>query len=273
MAFLTTSDGISLAVRDEQLRSPRARIVIVHGYAEYSGRYAELVERLTAHNFECHLFDLRGHGHSGGVPAHVSSFGLYIDDLRLVIQHVRETGRPRVPLLIIAHSLGGLITLELIRREPESCDGVVVSSPFLKPAFEIPMLKKLVARGASRIAPALPFSNTLDPTLLSTDREVVESYASDPLVQRTTTPRWFTEVENAQETVQEHAGEIRSPLLMLLGGDDQVADHRLAEQVFASIGSADKTLRTYEGLRHEVLNELARDTVVNDLLTWLEAHS
>jgi len=271
--FLTTSDGIALAVFDEELPSPRARIVIVHGYAEHSGRYTELVQRLMPHKFECHRFDLRGHGHSGGVPAHVSSFGLYIDDLRLVIRHVVETRSAHVPLLIIAHSLGGLITLESIRTQPESCDGVVVSSPFLKPAFEIPMLKKLVAWGASRIAPTLPFSNTLDPSWLSTDREVVESYATDPLVQRTTTPRWFTEVEHAQKTVQEHADEIRSPLLMLLGGDDQVADHLLAQQVFASIGSADKTIKTYEGLRHEVLNELARDTVVNDLVIWLQAHS
>jgi acylglycerol lipase len=273
VAFLTTADGIALALYDENISSARARIVIVHGYAEYSGRYSDLVRRLAEHNFECHRFDLRGHGQSGGVPAHVSRFGLYVDDARAVVQHVQSLASSPGPLIILGHSLGGLIALELIRQYPNIGDAVAVSSPFLGPGFHIPLLRKVIARVASWIAPALRFRNEINPKAVSSDPEVVAAYASDPLIHRTTTPRWFTEVAKAQRLVLRHAAEIRSPLLMLLGTDDRIADHHLGKLLFDAVASSDKILKVYSGFRHEVFNESQRDRVISDLLDWLRAHS
>jgi len=269
VTFLTASDGIAIAVEDHDLRAPRSRIVIVHGYAEHRGRYADLVSRLAPQGFECHLFDLRGHGHSGGIPAHVARFEQYLDDLQRVVARTRSRMDLPTPLFLIGHSLGGLIALEFCRANENSCDGLVVSSPFLRPAFHIPMVKKILAWGASRIAPTLPFDNTLNPKWLSTDQKVAEAYASDPLVKRTTTPRWFTEVRSAQQALRDHAAEIRLPLLMLLAADDRIADHHAAEVVFAAIGSADKTLEVYPGLRHEIFNEVERAMVINDVISWI----
>ena len=115
MSLLTASDGIAIALEDHDLPEPRARIVIVHGYAEHRGRYAHLVSRLVAHGFECHLFDLRGHGHSGGVPAHVAHFEQYVDDLQRVVDRVRAGADSPAPLIILGHSLGGLISLQFAR--------------------------------------------------------------------------------------------------------------------------------------------------------------
>lgn len=273
MSFLTASDGIAIAVEDHDLRAPRARIVIVHGYAEHRGRYAYLVSRLAPHGFECHLFDLRGHGHSGGIPAHVARFEQYLDDLQRVVLRTRSRMDVPTPLFLIGHSLGGLIALDLCRANENSCDGLVVSSPFLRPGFRIPMVKKVLAWGASRIAPTLPFDNKLNPEWLSTDHKVAEAYASDPLVKRTTTPRWFTEVRKSQRALRDHATEIRLPLLMLLGAEDHVADPHVAEEVFAAVSSADKTLEVYPGLRHEIFNEVERDMVINDVIGWLRSHA
>jgi alpha-beta hydrolase superfamily lysophospholipase len=273
VAFFNAADGIALAVYDENVPSPRARIVIVHGYAEYSGRYNEVVRDLAASNFECHLFDLRGHGHSGGVPAHVSRFGLYVEDTRAAVERVQSLASAPAPLIIVAHSLGGLIALELVRQYPKICDAIAVSSPFLGPAFHIPLHRKLIARVASRIAPALPFRNEINPKAVSTDPEVVAAYASDPLIRRTTTPRWFTEVAKAQRTLLQLAAEIHAPLLMLLGTDDRLADHHLGKRLFDDVSSSDKTIKVYSGFRHEVFNESQRDLVISDLLGWLRAHS
>lgn len=268
-ATITTHDGLALAVEDREVPSPRARVVIVHGYAEHRGRYASLADRLVAESFACHLFDLRGHGHSGGTAAHVARFDDYLSDLELVIARVRDSR----PLLLLAHSLGGLIALRYVQLHSNAADALAVSSPFLRPGFEVPAAKRLLAQVASWCAPSLPFDNTLDPDWISTDAAVVEAYRTDPLVLRKTTPRWFTEVERAQTALIAGASEVTLPLLMLLGGEDKIADHELASTVFERIGSADKTLLRYEGYRHEVFNEVGRAVVIDDLVAWLRAHA
>ncbi|HVS31028.1 MAG TPA: alpha/beta hydrolase, partial [Thermoanaerobaculia bacterium] len=115
--------------------------------------------------------------------------------------------------------------------------------------------------------------NTLEAEWLSTDEAIVQEYQADPLVQRTTTPRWFIEVEAAQKMLVRHAPEVTTPLLMLLGEDDKVADHTLARTVFDLLGSADKELQIYAGLRHEVFNERARHRVFSDVVGWLKQRS
>jgi len=267
---LTAHDGIPLAVEDHELPSPRARVLIVHGYAEHRGRYAELTARLMAEGFECHLFDLRGHGGSGGALAHVAQFSDYLEDLALVVRHVRRDARP---LILVAHSLGGLIALAYVRRSGADVDALAVSSPYLRPAFRVPAVKKGMAAVASRVAPTMKFASGLDPQWLSHDERIVTAYATDPLVFRITTPRWFIEVERAQRELLDGAAEIRLPLLMQLGEEDRIADHRRSIEVFRRIGSADKTLVPYAGLRHEIYNELARDRVIDDLLAWLRSRT
>jgi lysophospholipase len=267
---LTASDGVTLAIDDRKLPAPRARLVIVHGYAEHFGRYDEFVERLEPHDFECHRFDLRGHGHSAGVAGHVARFEEYLDDLRLFVEHVRALAGDDRPLFLIGHSLGGLIALEYIRRHRGAWRGLVVSSPFLRPGFEVPLVRRVLAAIASHVAPQLSLANPLEPSMVSNDAATVTAYANDPLVFRRTTPRWFTEVESAQEELCDHAAEVTLPLLMLLGGQDEIADHRLAAEVFERIGSEDKTLKQYATMRHEVFNETDRGVVYAELISWLQ---
>ena len=270
---ITTPDGIDLAVEDFDVPQARADLVIVHGYAEHRGRYRPLVEELGARGFRCRTFDLRGHGESGGVAAHVGRFQDYIDDLGLVVEGIRKGEGDSRPLIIVAHSLGGLIALHFARSSPQSCNALAVSSPFLGPAFEVPSSKKVLAAIASKVAPTLPFDNPLNPRWLSHDAEIVAAYEADPLVHRTTTPRWYVEVSRAQEEIIAGAGAIRVPLLMLIGEDDRIADHRLALELYEKAGSEDKALRRYPAFKHEVFNEIGRDRVVADLITWLESHS
>lgn len=255
-------------MEDHELPSPRARVIIVHGYGEHRGRYAHVVSRLAREGFECHLFDLRGHGQSGGTVAHVDRFEQYLDDLQLVVQHV---GHSR-PLFLVSHSLGGLIALSYVRRGDHGVDGLAVSDPYLHPAFRIPAARKALASVLSRILPKLSVNNGLDAKWLSHDEAIVRAYVDDPLVFKTTTPRWYTEVTRAQRELIDGASGIRLPLLMLVGEGDRIADPRVALDVFERAGSADKTLRRYPGLFHEIFNEIEREAVIDDLVAWLALH-
>jgi alpha-beta hydrolase superfamily lysophospholipase len=136
----------------------------------------------------------------------------------------------------------------------------------------------MLARVLSLVTPRLRLPNGLNPRWVSRDEAVVAAYVADPLIFDKTTPRWYMEVTAAQRTLVTHAHEIRTPALFLLAGGDRIADHRIALDVFARLGTSDKQLRTYPELYHEVFNELAaaREVVIGDLLAWLDsrlAHS
>ena len=270
---LQTSDGLTLAGEHHLRPDCRAAVVIIHGYAEHTGRYDEVVAALGEAGYECHLLDLRGHGRSGGVHGYVSRFGEYLDDLDLFLQRVEEVRaqvpQREVPRILLGHSLGGLISLSYVLRRPEAFAALAVSSPFLPPAMEVTALKAGLAAVVSRLAPTYLMKSELESRWLSHDPAVVAAYDQDPLVFKTLSPHWFFQIREAQEEVLQRAGEILLPSLFLLGEADRIADPARSRQVYERLGSAEKQIVVYPGFFHEVLNEVDRLRVVHDLLTWL----
>lgn len=269
MDTLRAADGLSLAVERHPVTDCRARVVIVHGYAEHKGRYRKLVSELTGAGYECHLLDLRGHGGSEGRRGHVARFSDYREDLHLVARAAGEELPSGVPLVLLGHSLGGLVSLDFVIHHPETFSALAVSSPFLAPAFSIPPVKKTLGKIVARILPTLAIPSGLKAAWLSHDPEIVRAYTEDPLIFPTTTLGWFTAVEATQEEVFARAAEIRLPALFLIGGSDPIAAPSRGRAVFDRLGSPDKRLEVYDGLFHEVFNELERARVVADLLAWL----
>jgi alpha-beta hydrolase superfamily lysophospholipase len=262
-----TYDGLALSARHHLPPSPRARVVLLHGYAEHVGRYAEVIAGLTGAGFECHTLDLRGHGQSEGVRGHVLRFEDYLEDVDRLLESLPGTTLPR---FLVGHSLGGLISLGYVLRRPAAFVGLAVSSPFLLPAMPIPWLKETLATAVSRFAPTFLMDSEIDARGLSHDPAIVEAYIADPVVFKTVNPRWFFEIRKAQDEILERAGEIRLPTLFLLGGADPIAQPERGRQIFERLGSTDKRLQVYDGLFHEVLNEIERERVLFDLLGWLE---
>ncbi len=269
-----THDGLELVGEHHRMASPRGRLVIVHGFGEHRGRYRRLVGELLGAGFECHLFDLRGHGDSGGRRGHVGRFADYLDDLaRFAAQAGRHTEPgSTAPWVLFGHSLGGLIAADFVLRPDPPFAALGLSSPFFA-SPDSPPFARLIAAVARRLRPRLRLHVPFSPRALSHDPRVVEAYARDPRVLDTFSPAWLGEVTAAQRRVLARAGGIRLPVLILVGSADRVADPERSRAFFERLGSPDKTIRTYDGLFHEVLNELERGRVVADLLAWLERHA
>ncbi len=275
-ALIPTHDGLILAAEDQVPVGARAHVLVVHGFGEHKGRYAHVAAALTAAGYACHLVDVRGHGVSGGVRGHVGRFDDFHDDLDRIAARVRtlaersHRGHPR--LVLLGHSLGGLIALNHVIDRPGAFAGLVVSSPFVAPTFTLSGLRRVAIDVLGQLLPTLRVRASIDSRWLSHDPDVVRAYAEDPHVLHHITLGLWRHIGLAQRRLLERAGEIRLPALFLVSGSDQVVNAVPTYDVFRRLGSADKRLITYDGYFHEVLNEIGRERVLADLLGWLDAH-
>lgn len=266
---LRVSEGPLLFRRAWLPEAPERVALVVHGYAEHSGRYDELGAWLGARGVAVHAYDHRGHGRSAGRRCHVERFEEYLDDLDRVLEAVREE-HPGLPLYLVGHSMGGLVTLAFLVERRPLLSGAVTSGPALAVGEGVSRARAAAARLLRRVAPRLALSAGLDPEGLSRDPAVVRAYLDDPLVVRTMTASLGAALLEAGPRTAAAAARVEVPLLMLHGEEDPLCPAEASRAFFGDVGSAGSALRVYPGLRHEIFNEPERESVFGDLFRWME---
>jgi acylglycerol lipase len=243
-------------------------MVIVHGLGEHSGRYANPVSFFTAKGFAIYAMDNRGHGRSSGIRGHVNEFKEYRDDLASFVETVRaHSGKEQV--LMVGHSLGGLISLSYTLASPGPVQGLVLSSPGLRPKKDPPAIKAFLGRVLSRLLPSLTLSNEIDPQHICRDPDVVQRYVDDPLVHNRVSTRFYTEFMKESARVMAEAPRLRVPLLLMQAGGDLLVDPSASREFYERAGSADKTFRLYDHCYHELFNEPEKERVFQDMEAWI----
>ena len=266
---VTASDGLRLFVRRRDVAKARGEIVIVHGFGEHSGRYDRLGLHLNAHGYSVTGYDHRGHGLSDGLPGHVENFGEYEADLDRILAAVRARSEGR-PIFVIGHSMGGLVVLRHLATRSNEFAGAVITAPLIAVATPIPAYKLLIARVSARLAPGFRLDNEIDPASLSRDPEVGKAYATDPLVNRKVSARWFAEATRAMAEVNEWAPRITLPLIVMQGSEDRLASVEATKRLFELIGASDKELVIYPGFYHELFNEPEKQEIFERVSEWLD---
>jgi alpha-beta hydrolase superfamily lysophospholipase len=255
--------------------TPRGTVVLVHGYGEHIARYEHVARALAQSGFHVRGTDLRGHGQSGGARGYCNRFGEYLDDLSQLIARAREHG-PGLPVYLLGHSFGALISTKyLIDRPSADLAGLVLSSPYFALKLQVPKAKIVAGKIMSKVYGKMGLPSGLKGEDVSRDPEEAAKYDRDPLNNKNATARWFTETSDAQDFVFAHAGQLTTPLLLMAAGADGIADPARAEQVFARVGSSDKTLEVLPGQRHEIFNELKDDRkkTLDRVTGWLSTHA
>ncbi len=249
----------------------RAVLLVVHGLAEHSGRYMNLVERFVPMGYAVYGIDHLGHGRSEGLRLVVERFRDYTDPLKTFCDRIRG-GQPGRPVFLVGHSMGGLIGATHLLSHQAAYTGAVLSGPAVKAPGDLPKATILAGKVLSVLAPKLGLV-PLDAEGVSRDPAVVRAYLADPLVCRgKVTARLGAEMLGAMEHLLAEARRITLPLLIVQGGDDRLVDPAGARMLYDSVGSSDRKLIVYEGFYHEVFNEPERARVFADLQTWFEAH-
>jgi alpha-beta hydrolase superfamily lysophospholipase len=250
--------------------SPWARLVLVHGYGEHSGRYSHAMRWFAERGVACHAFDQRGHGKASGRRGFVRNWDEFLDDMAGALEEEEtKMNGAKIPRFVLGHSHGALIVAVSVIRKLLSADGVILTSPYFRSGVPVTPGKLAVVRGVDLVLPWARFRSGMQESWLTSDQEMLAESRADPLLLRTATPRWYLSMLAIQDEARQRAAKFTLPLLCLVGDADPVALPEAGARFFEQAASHEKKLIRYPGMLHELLRETGREAVFGDALRWM----
>lgn len=259
----TADDGTTLFTHHWATDDPRAAVVLVHGLAEHLGRWDHIGRQLAARGYDVRGTDLRGFGRSQGHRAYVEDFSEYTADLEADVVAARQLG---LPVVLLGHSLGGLISTLYAAELHQQPDLLVLSAPAVE--ANLPKAKVLIAKALVGVAPKLTVPNGIKGEQLSRDLTVGERYFADPLVVPKSTLRLGMAFMEAMHRARASLAQISQPTLIVHGGSDTIVEPRFSEQAERIPGA---TRIVFDGFRHESFNEEGGTRAVAAVADWIDA--
>jgi alpha-beta hydrolase superfamily lysophospholipase len=273
LSTFVASDGENIVVQDWPLDAGapvRGVVLIVHGLGEHAGRYDHVARKLNAWGFAVRGYDQFGHGESGGAPGGLPSDLRLLDDLADIVDSTRIRYPQEIPLILLGHSMGGLVAGDFVARGIRPVEALVMSSPALDPGLSA--FQKLLVAVLPRVAPNLRVSNGLKPQFISHDPAVVQAYLSDARVHDRISARLARYIAHGGPSTVAHAPRWTVPTLLMYAGDDRLV-HPRGSQAFAAAAPRPLVTTTcFEGLYHEIFNEQDASEVFATLRHWLDQH-
>ena len=272
LSTYTASDGENIALQDWPLPDGlalRGLVIVVHGLGEHAGRHDALAKRLNSWGFAVRGYDQYGHGESGGARGVLPTPTRLLEDLADIIDSTRLRIVDGVPLILLGHSLGGLVAGRFASLNLRRIDGLVMSSPALDPGLNL--LQKVLLATLPHVVPNLAVGNGLDPSFLSHDAQVVAAYRRDPLVHDRVSGRMGRFIADAAAATVAAASSWKIPTLLLYAGGDRIVDPAGSRAFAAAAPASVVTTRSFDRLYHELFNETDPEPVYLALRQWLDA--
>ena len=248
--------------------APRAVVVICHGVNSHGGQHAWTAEQFAARGFAVFALDLRGRGKSEGERFFVEDVADYVADVAGAIGIARDR-HPGLPVYLLGHSSGGVVSCTYALDHPGGIDGLICESF----AFQVPAPGFVLSaiKGLSHVAPRLGVL-TLHMKDFTRDPAALAALEADPLTKGESQPAaTVAALVRADERLHDSFGGITLPVLILHGTADKATVCRGSEYFHEHAGSADKTLKLYEGHYHDLLNDIGKEAVFADIVGWIEA--
>ena len=271
LTTFVASDGDNVVIQDWPLESGvrlRGVVILVHGLGEHAGRYDHVAHQLNAWGFAVRGYDQCGHGESGGAPGSLPNDTRLLDDLADIVDSTRARMDKGTPLIVLGHSMGGLVAGRFVSLGMRPVDALVMSSPALNPGLSA--FQKLLVAVLPKLFPNLCVGNGLNASYISHDPAVVAAYQSDKLVHDRISARLARFIATAGPATVALAPQWKVPTLLMYAGDDRLVQPQGSRDFAAAAPKALVTTHCFEGLYHEIFNELDAAPVFATLRQWLD---
>jgi acylglycerol lipase len=264
---IDSAKGLKIVVRSWSPEStPRAVVVICHGVNSHGGQYAWVGSQLAASGLATYALDLRGRGKSDGERFYVEDVADYVSDVANTVT-LAKSRHPGLPVFLLGHSAGGVVSAVYVLENPGELAGFICESF----AFQVPAPGFALAaiKAVSHIAPRLPVL-TLKNEDFSRDPKAVEALNDDPLTAHEVQPAiTVAALVRADERLRQEFPSIALPVLIMHGTDDKATVCHGSQFFYETVGSRDKTLKLYEGHYHDLLNDIGKEQVMDDIREWI----
>ncbi|HEY1537063.1 MAG TPA: alpha/beta hydrolase [Polyangiaceae bacterium] len=260
--------GLRIFVRSWRPTTPRAVVVIVHGFKAHSGQYTWVAGQCVERGLSVYALDLRGRGKSDGERFYVEKFDDYVSDVAALVG-IAKSREPGLPVYVLGHSAGGVVSCLYTLAHQAQIAGLICESL----AFQLPApdFALAVLKGLSHVAPHAHVLK-LNNEDFSRDPKVVDAMNHDPLLDDEVQPSLtVAAMVRADERLGKEFAKITLPLLILHGTLDKAARPSGSQAFYDAAGSTDKTLKLYDGYFHDPLHDLGKELVMTDILAWLDA--
>jgi acylglycerol lipase len=259
--------GLKIATRSwEAAGTPRAIMILVHGFNAHSGYMVWPGEQFSANGFATYALDLRGRGKSEGERFYVEEFSDYLGDVNSLVDIARAEN-PGLPVYVLGHSAGGVIATSYVFEHQSEISGLICESF----AFDVglPHLVQLALQGVSYLAPHVHVFS-LNNADFSRDPAAVDLMNNDPLIAKESQPaETAAEMLKAAERLKENMPKFTVPVFIIHGTEDKATRPAGSQYFYDHAASADKTLKLYEGHFHDLLADVDKEIVMADILEWL----
>lgn len=274
--FLSSRDAVEIFWQKWMPEETERIIVFQHGIGEHANRYQNLLHTFEGTNTAFYALDLRGHGRTGGRRGHVDHFHLYVDDLADLIRIALEEHEHQ-KVFLLGQSLGGAIAAKyaIPKKHQEYLKGLILMSPAIEvPLFFSNRIKKVMASILVKFSPSTTLDTHIDPRFFSHDPKVVQAYKNDPLVHQRISFALGHEFFILSKDLFTQVQAIGIPVYIVHGTADSITSPEGSKKLYHLLRTPDKTIRLYDDLYHETMNERDPDKqrVLNDLKTWILAH-
>jgi alpha-beta hydrolase superfamily lysophospholipase len=270
LSTFIASDGDNVVIQDwplSQGTTLRGVVIIVHGLGEHAGRYDHVAQKLNDWGFAVRGYDQCGHGESGGARGSLPTDTRLLDDLADIIDSTRARMEKSTPLILLGHSMGGLVAGRFVSLGIRPVEALVMSSPALNPGLSA--FQKLLVAVLPKLVPDLRVGNGVKPQYISHDPAVVAAYKADPLVHDRISARLARFIAEAGPATVAMAPQWKMPTLLLYAGDDRLLNAQGSQDFAQAAPKAVVTTQCFDAMYHEIFNEHDNAVVFEALQRWL----
>jgi lysophospholipase len=269
--YLNSSDGPKTRLCHTEIyhkdKAPKATIAYIHGLGEGSDLFCEYGMQFAMNGYKFEAIDMRGYGNSGGVRGEYTLVELQND----IVTLLKEVDAD-IPLFLMAHSMGCMITTSFLMNNPDlNISGVILQAPLTGPPKNVHLdpAKIFLAGFLGQNLPELFLSARINPTNL-TKKAIILKYF---LTSRKSFPILGTrQVANLVQFFIHYKHNVKSfeyPVLVHLGGEDSVVNNDFTKKMYEDFGSEDKQMFEYEGAFHDLHYEDCNKEMFKNTVNWI----